>query len=155
MVLLCPADDPIRRRCGMICKARPTAAAARLIAAILVLLVLAATNAISQEAAIQPSAGSAAPGQTVIGIGQLRRDLTPWSMFLSADIVVQAVIVGLVLASVVTWTVWLAKGVELMFAKRKLRRTLAAIRGERSLADAAARVGNGGGLVQGVSDAAQ
>src|SRR5262245_21622273 len=136
----------------MICKAWLTAAAARLIAAI---LLVAATSAISQEAAIEPSAGAVAPNQPVTGIGQLPRDLSPWSMFLSADIVVQAVIVGLVLASIVTWTVWLAKGVELMLAKRKLRRTLAAIRGERSLADAAARVGNGGGLVQGVSDAAQ
>jgi biopolymer transport protein ExbB len=75
-------------------------------------------------------------------------------MFLSADIVVQAVIVGLVLASVVTWTVWLAKGLELMRARRRLRRTLAAISGERSLADAAARIGNGRGIVHAFIDAA-
>src|SRR4029077_2835468 len=39
----------------------------------------------------------------------LPRDLSPWGMFLSADIVVKVVMVGLVFASVVTWTVWLAK----------------------------------------------
>jgi biopolymer transport protein ExbB len=134
----------------MICNARPTAAVARLSAAI---LLVAATNAISQDA-IAPSAGLVAPSQPVIGIGQLPRDLTPWSMFLSADVVVQAVIIGLVLASIVTWTVGLAKGLELMLARRKLRRTLAAIRGEWSLGDAAARVEAGRGIVQAFIDAA-
>ena len=38
-------------------------------------------------------------------------------MFMSADIVVQAVMVGLVFASVVTWTVWLAKNIELLAAR--------------------------------------
>ena len=36
-----------------------------------------------------------------------------WGMFLTADQVVKAVIVGLVIASVVTWTVGLAKAIEL------------------------------------------
>ncbi len=36
-------------------------------------------------------------------------DLTPWAMFLQADIVVKAVMVALLLASVLTWTVMLAK----------------------------------------------
>ena len=40
---------------------------------------------------------------------QLPRDLTPWGMFLSADIVVKAVMMGLVFASVVTWTICFAK----------------------------------------------
>ena len=39
----------------------------------------------------------------------LPRDLSPWGMFLNADIVVKAVMVGLAFASLVTWTVWLAK----------------------------------------------
>jgi biopolymer transport protein ExbB len=32
------------------------------------------------------------------------RELSPWSMFLSADIVVKAVMIGLAFASLVTWT---------------------------------------------------
>jgi biopolymer transport protein ExbB len=40
-------------------------------------------------------------------------------MFLNADLVVQAVMVGLAFASLVTWTVWLAKGVELLTSKRR------------------------------------
>ena len=48
-------------------------------------------------------------------------DLTPWHMFQSADLIVKAVIVMLLLASVVTWTVLLAKWLELALANRKLR----------------------------------
>jgi biopolymer transport protein ExbB len=77
----------------------------------------------------------------------LPRDLSPWSMFASADIIVQAVMVGLAFASVVTWTVWLAKTVELLFARRRVRAALAAIGEERSLAAAAARVGADRSLV--------
>ena len=39
----------------------------------------------------------------------LPRNLSPWGMFVNADIVVQAVMVGLALASLATWTVWLSK----------------------------------------------
>jgi biopolymer transport protein ExbB len=42
-------------------------------------------------------------------------------MFVQADIVVKAVMVGLAFASLVTWTVWLAKGLELFAAKRRAR----------------------------------
>jgi biopolymer transport protein ExbB len=50
-------------------------------------------------------------------------------MFVNADIVVQVVMIGLAFASVATWTIWLAKSIELWSAKRKARvrlRTLAA-----------------------------
>jgi len=107
-----------------------------------VLLVIAAVAAHAQEGVpASPSSPSALP---VIGSSHLPRDLSPWSMFLTADIVVQTVIVGLAFASVVTWTVWLAKSIELYLARQKLTRGLAAIGSERSLADAFARVGNKG-----------
>jgi biopolymer transport protein ExbB len=92
-----------------------------------------------------PPAADSTPG--LIGALHLPRDLSPWSMFASADIIVQSVIVGLAFASVVTWTVWLAKSIELLFARRNLRIALAAIGEERSLADAADRVGTGRGIV--------
>ena len=75
-------------------------------------------------------------------------------MFRSADILVQAVIVGLVFASVITWTVWLAKSMELLLATRRLRDTLAAIARQRSLADASGQVGRGRGVVPALIDAA-
>ena len=42
-------------------------------------------------------------------------------MFMNADIIVKAVMVGLAFASLVTWTVWLAKGLELVVAKRRAK----------------------------------
>lgn len=65
----------------------------------------------------------------------LPRDLSPWGMFLAADRVVKAVIIGLVFASLVTWTVWLAKSFELAIAKRQARRALDAISAAAALRD--------------------
>ncbi|MGB6400811.1 MAG: tonB-system energizer ExbB, partial [Bradyrhizobium sp.] len=46
----------------------------------------------------------------------LPRNLSPWGMFLNADIAVKAVMIGLAFASLATWTVWLAKTIELRVA---------------------------------------
>jgi biopolymer transport protein ExbB len=54
----------------------------------------------------------------------LPRNLSPWGMFLSADIVVKAVMIGLAFASLVTWTIWLAKTIELQAASRRARSRL-------------------------------
>jgi biopolymer transport protein ExbB len=64
------------------------------------------------------------------------RELSPWSMFLSADILVKAVMVGLTLASLTTWTVFIAKIIEFSLLRRRLRNALARIADARSLADA-------------------
>ncbi len=53
---------------------------------------------------------------------QLPRDLSPWGMYLQADIVVKAVMIGLAFASIVTWTVLVAKGIEFLLATLRLRR---------------------------------
>jgi biopolymer transport protein ExbB len=66
----------------------------------------------------------------------LPRNLSPWGMFLNADIVVKAVMVGLAFASLVTWTVWLAKTIELQAAKNLARRRLAMLERGGSLSDA-------------------
>src|SRR5262249_52032231 len=76
-----------------------------------------------------------APAQdNVIGTAMLPRDLSVQGMFLNANAVVQAVMIGLVFASVVTWTVWLAKSIEIFLAKRRLRAAsnkLASVRSTR------------------------
>ena len=61
-----------------------------------------------------------AAGDDVAANALLPSDLSPWGMFLSADVFVKAVMVGLAFASFVTWTVALAKGIELVVAARKL-----------------------------------
>ena len=57
-------------------------------------------------------------------------------MYQNADAVVKGVMIGLLLASLLTWTVWLAKGFELVSQRRRLRRELALFRGQRSLEQA-------------------
>src|SRR5215475_10523150 len=67
----------------------------------------------------------ALPTVSAIGSSDLPRDLSPWGMFLSADPLVKAVLVGLAFASLVTWTVWLAKTIELLAARGRARRAAA------------------------------
>ncbi|HWA47535.1 MAG TPA: tonB-system energizer ExbB, partial [Dongiaceae bacterium] len=74
------------------------------------------------------------------GEALLPRDLSPWAMFMQADWVVKAVMIGLAFASVVTWTVWLAKTLELASARRRTRRTLQALQSAASLGEAVAAV---------------
>src|SRR5262249_39334231 len=64
---------------------------------------------------------SALAQDNVVATATLPRDLSPWGMYLNADPVVKAVLIGLAFASVVTWTVWLAKSIEIFFAKRRVR----------------------------------
>jgi len=73
----------------------------------------------------------------------LPSDLSPWSMFLSANQMVEAVIIGLALASVITWTVGLAKAMELLALGRRLRQALATVDSARSLAEAACALSGG------------
>ncbi|WP_422034301.1 tonB-system energizer ExbB [Reyranella sp.] len=81
--------------------------------------------------AITPPAGmppAAAPAQAV-----LPKDLSVWGMFMAADWVVQGVMIGLVLASVLTWTVFVAKSLELAMAVRRQRRLLTGLDSAASL----------------------
>jgi biopolymer transport protein ExbB len=84
----------------------------------------------------------------------LPRDLSPWGMFMAADIVVKAVMIGLAFASVLTWTVWLAKLLELALATRKLRQGIGAIGRARTWDEATAAVaGNDSGVARLVREA--
>jgi biopolymer transport protein ExbB len=99
-----------------------------------------------------PSASDASPtavpapstsvGESIANAA-LPRDLSPWGMFLNADIVVKIVMVGLVFASLVTWTVWLAKNLELWAATRRGRASLAVLNEARSLSEAQAKINDG------------
>ena len=63
---------------------------------------------------------------------KLPRDLSPWGMFMAADIVVKAVMVGLVFASVLTWTIWFAKAIELFAARRRMAAAIDGLNAARS-----------------------
>jgi biopolymer transport protein ExbB len=75
-------------------------------------------------ASVAEEAASASAEGTLVDAATRPHDLSPWGMFMSADQVVKAVIIGLVVASVVTWTIWLVKTIEIMIAKRKARSAL-------------------------------
>ena len=65
-------------------------------------------------------------------------DLTPVGMFMAADVIVKAVMIGLALASVATWSIWLAKLIELTGARRRLMRDLTKVEASHTLGDACA-----------------
>jgi len=66
----------------------------------------------------------------------LSHDLSPWGMYQNADIVVKIVMIGLAIASVITWTICLAKGLEIFIARRRLKGELAGLKKARSLKEA-------------------
>jgi biopolymer transport protein ExbB len=82
----------------------------------------AAPNDAAGSAANPPPAP--APGQPAIGGELLPHRLSLVGMYLDADWVVKAVMIGLAFASLVTWTVFLAKTLELRRARRDVRRGL-------------------------------
>jgi biopolymer transport protein ExbB len=67
----------------------------------------------------------------------LPHDLSPWGMFLGADWIVQLVMVGLAIASVLTWTVLVAKSWELARIGRRLRDAREVLLQSRTLAEVA------------------
>jgi len=73
-----------------------------------------ASFAFAQESATEHS----------VAMAELPQDLSPWGMFLHADLIVKAVMIGLALASLVTWTIWIAKSLELRGARSAVREGL-------------------------------
>ena len=90
----------------------------------------------------------------VIATATLPRDLSPWGMFVSANSVVKAVLIGLTFASVLTWTVWLAKTIEIVICKRRVRAALNILAGVRSTSEGVERLGDTKGEVRQFLDAA-
>jgi biopolymer transport protein ExbB len=99
----------------------------------------------STPAAAAPAEGESKPLKPTTTGGM--RELSPWSMFMSADIIVKAVMIGLAFASLVTWTIFIAKMIELTVIQRKLRTALAKISDARSLAEAQFALGAKGSVL--------
>ena len=76
----------------------------------------------------------------------MAHDLSPWGMYKNADIIVKIVMIGLAIASIITWTIWIAKGLELMGAKRRLRGEIAQLKKSTSLKEASATAAKEGPL---------
>jgi biopolymer transport protein ExbB len=95
------------------------------------------TNATPATAVDQPI------GQTAISRTQLPQDLSPWGMFQDADRLVKGVLIGLAFASLVTWTVFVAKTFELRTARREVRDGLRILANAATLAQAHDQLRNG------------
>jgi biopolymer transport protein ExbB len=91
----------------------------------------AAPAASAPAAAVSPAAGAST--QLTISVP---KELSPWSMFMTADVVVKAVMIGLAFASLMTWTIFIAKMIELSVVQQKVRSALKKISDARSLAEA-------------------
>ncbi|CBY97372.1 Biopolymer transport protein exbB [Salmonella enterica subsp. enterica serovar Weltevreden str. 2007-60-3289-1] len=63
----------------------------------------------------------------------MQTDLSVWGMYQHADIVVKCVMIGLILASVVTWAIFFSKSVEFFTQKRRLKREQLQLADVRSL----------------------
>ncbi|HXN67660.1 MAG TPA: tonB-system energizer ExbB [Bradyrhizobium sp.] len=92
----------------------------------------AAASPAASDATAAADAGSRPLKSVTAGL----RELSPWSMFLTADILVKAVMIGLAFASLVTWTIFIAKIIELALVQRGLRAALGKIADARSLGEA-------------------
>src|SRR5271170_6475827 len=104
--------------------------------------------AASPAAPAQPTAtNSAVPNAEAppVGVATLPRDLSPWGMFLNAAPIVKAVMIGLAFASLMTWTVWIAKSLELRSARSSIRKAVGVLGRCVTLAQANAQLGDGDG----------
>lgn len=123
-----------------------------------------ATEPLASETAVEPAADAAVPSVAVSGAAEpatdiaekgIAHDLSPEGMFMAADWVVKSVMISLALASVLTWTVWLAKSLQLFGARSRALRGLKAVTHARQLQDALQTLEKRGGVVAGMVRAAQ
>ncbi|MGY2289917.1 tonB-system energizer ExbB [Pseudomonas sp. SDO528_S397] len=92
-------------------------------------------------AAADSAAPAAAADETGVVLEEdnslgMAHDLSPWGMYQHADVVVKAVMIGLAIASIITWTIWIAKGFELLGAKRRLRTEIVHLKKAATLKEA-------------------
>ncbi len=107
----------------------------------------AAVNVVPADATVVHAmpGGEASAGETLaqgdgskraVSANTLPQNLSPWGMFMQAHVVVKVVMIGLALASLLTWTVWLAKAIELRHASQRLRRGISQILSAATLREA-------------------
>jgi len=106
-----------------------------------------AANGPAQAAPAQEALGENVPevleADNSLGMAH---DLSPWGMYQNADVVVKTVMIGLAIASIITWTIWIAKGLELMGAKRRLRNEIVLLKKAATLKEASASAAKPGTL---------
>ncbi|SIR03188.1 outer membrane transport energization protein ExbB [Rhizobium sp. RU33A] len=115
----------------------------------------AATGGEAAQSPTDPLASEVEAGTDVPPTKAMPHDLSPEGMFMAADWVVKSVMISLAVASVLTWTVWLAKSLQLFGARARAKRGLKAVANARQLRDALQALENRGGVVATMVRAAQ
>lgn len=104
-----------------------------------------AASAPVAQAPTAPPTAAPAPASPVPGVQAstapvknpaLPHDLSPWGMFLNADIVVKAVMLGLAFASLITWTICVAKLLELRSETSRAKQRIEVLGNDISLTEA-------------------
>lgn len=89
------------------------------------------------QTALEPENAQGATPEIVTG-GGFAEDLSVMGMYRNADLVVKSVMIGLLLASIVTWALFFAKGSYLLALRRRLRNESAQLVEAKSLKEALA-----------------
>ena len=107
-----------------------------------------------EPALAAPGTGTAPPASEVALLeadqntrADLPHNLSPFGMFLAADWVVKGVMLSLAFASLVTWTIWLAKSLQLAGARFRAARGLKEIARAHTLKAALGHMERQGGVV--------
>lgn len=103
-------------------------------------------QAVAEGGVTEETGENAEPGVTAGPV--LPHDLSPWGMFMQADWVVKAVMIGLALASIATWTVLVAKTRELRVLVKRQRKTLDVVSLAESLKTAHEKLEEGPGSTE-------
>ncbi|GAB1478744.1 hypothetical protein MASR2M74_12940 [Paracoccaceae bacterium] len=96
----------------------------------------AAPGALNADAPAVATPAAKAPAER-----PLPHELSPWRMFMDADIIVKAVMASLAFATFLCFTVLVYKAAELTLARARLRSALAHLRAAQTLPEAAAAFG--------------
>ena len=148
---MAPVAPPVVQQAPAVAQAPATPAAAPAVAAQAPAPTAAAAPATAPDATATPAERE---GKLLKAAAAELRELSPWSMFKSADVLVKAVMIGLAFASLVTWTIFIAKIIEMTVVQRKLRNALNKIADARSLAEAQFALGAKGNILSSLLAAA-
>ncbi|MES2601442.1 MAG: tonB-system energizer ExbB [Pseudomonadota bacterium] len=95
-----------------------------------------APASVAQQPTTQaPTSQAPVVGQTAKN-PNLPHNLSPWGMFMGADIVVKIVMIGLAFASLITWTICVAKLLELRHETRRAKKRIKVLGNDISLMEA-------------------
>ncbi|MCK3777668.1 tonB-system energizer ExbB [Ensifer sesbaniae] len=104
-------------------------------------------NQAAPAAQVQPAAQATSPEAVPLAVEDtaavaegaaspvLPHDLSPIGMFMAADVVIKGVMIGLAVASIATWAIFLVKALELFGAKARLTRAIRLLSAANGLAD--------------------